>query len=99
MTTVTAKIKRGAIELPRELKKDWQNADVFLRFSGDTLVIKKAQKQMILGEEETLISTREFKTFKPTKVEVMALEQARKNYKSGNYMTLDEFERKLGFKN
>ena len=49
--------------------------------------------------EEALISPREFRTFKPTKIEIMALKRARENYKKGNYMTLEEFERKLGFKN
>ncbi len=85
------KIKGGVIELPRRLKKNWQNAEVFLHFSGDTLVIKKKS-------ETSMISPRKFKTFKPIKAEVTALKRARENYKNGNYMTLDEFERKLGFK-
>jgi hypothetical protein len=89
MTTATTKVKNGAIELPRPLKRNWRNAEVFLHFSGDTLVVRK---------EETVRSPKEFKTFKPTKAEVMALKRARENYKKGNFMTLNEFERKLGFK-
>lgn len=44
MATETTKIKGGAITLPEKLRRDWQNAEVFLRFSDDTLVVKKVQK-------------------------------------------------------
>lgn len=92
MTTATAKVKGGMIKLPRPLKREWQDARVSLQFSGDILVIQKTPVTAITPP-------RKFKTFKPTKAEVVALKRARENYQQGKYMTLDEFDRRLGFKN
>ena len=39
----------------------------------------------------------EVKTFRPTVAEKRALKLARLDYKKGNYLTLDELRRKLGF--
>jgi len=42
--TETTKIKNGSVVLPRELRATWKDAEVFLRSSDDTIVIKKMQK-------------------------------------------------------
>lgn len=44
MTYKTAKINNGVIALPRDLLKSWNGAEVFVRSSDDTIVIKKLQK-------------------------------------------------------
>ena len=46
MTTQTAKVKNGTIVLPRELRKAWKMAEVFVFPSDDTLIIKKVQKPL-----------------------------------------------------
>lgn len=42
---------------------------------------------------------RKYKEFTPTAVQKRALEQSRKAHKRGEYITLDELERKLGLGN
>jgi len=44
MTTQTIKIKNGNLILPKELRKSWKGAEVFIFPSDDTLVVKKIQK-------------------------------------------------------
>lgn len=44
MTTKTTKVKNGTITLPKELRKSWKGAKVFLRAANDTIVIKKIKK-------------------------------------------------------
>ena len=44
MTVKTTKILNGAITLPKELRRGWKGADVILRSSDDTIVVKKMQK-------------------------------------------------------
>lgn len=46
MTTKTLKVKNGTIVLPKELKKAWKMAEVFIFPSEDTLIIKKIQKPL-----------------------------------------------------
>lgn len=52
ITTLT-KTKRGAIVLPREVQKSWQDSDIYLRASGDTVILKKVHKARALFDEET----------------------------------------------
>lgn len=44
MTTQTAKIEKRSIIFPKVLPKLWQGADVFVRASDDTIVIKRVSK-------------------------------------------------------
>lgn len=44
MITQTTKIKEGKILLPPEARKDWKDAEVFVKTSEDTIVIKKIKK-------------------------------------------------------
>lgn len=44
MVTQTTKIRNGTITLPKSLSKPWQGADVFVRASEDTIVIKRISR-------------------------------------------------------
>ena len=46
MNTQTTKVKNGTITLPKEFRKSWKGADVFLFSSADTLIVKKVQKPL-----------------------------------------------------
>lgn len=46
MTTQTLKIKNGAIALPSVLLKKWQESDVLVFPSEDTLLIKRIQNPL-----------------------------------------------------
>lgn len=46
MANQTTKIKNGIIVLPKELKKSWKGAEVFIFPSDDTLVVKKIQRPL-----------------------------------------------------
>jgi len=41
MTSQTTTIKNGAITLPKEIRKAWQGADVYISSSQDSMFIKK----------------------------------------------------------
>ncbi len=41
MTTQTAKVKNGTIILPKELRRTWKGAEVFITGGRDTILIKK----------------------------------------------------------
>lgn len=43
MAQSTIKVKNGAITLPKQLQKNWKGASVFMRFSTDTVVLKKVR--------------------------------------------------------
>lgn len=43
MPTATLKVKNGSIKLPKNLQNAWKDAEVFVRLSGDTVVLKKVQ--------------------------------------------------------
>ena len=58
MTTSTTKVKNGTITLPKELRKTWKRAEVFVFSNKDTLIIKKAYKPLSrLSELASRIST------------------------------------------
>lgn len=44
MTTQTIKIKNGAIAIPSEFKQYWQNIDVRLQISKDSIYVKRLNK-------------------------------------------------------
>ena len=46
MTTKTTKVKNGTLTLPKELRKAWKEAEVFIFPSEDTLIVKKIQKPL-----------------------------------------------------
>lgn len=46
MTTKTTKVKNGTITLPKEFRKSWKEAEVFIFPSTDTLIVKKIQKPL-----------------------------------------------------
>ena len=48
MTGQTTTIKNGAIVLPKEIKKAWQGADVFMLPSENSILIKKIENQIFL---------------------------------------------------
>lgn len=43
MAQATIKMKNGTITLPKGLWKNWKGANVFIRFSPDTVVLKKVK--------------------------------------------------------
>lgn len=51
MNPQTTKVKNGKITLPRELRKSWEKADVFIEFSGDTIFIKRLSKPTLTLKE------------------------------------------------
>lgn len=44
MTEKLTKVKNGSIQLPRQIKKQWQGATVFVSGSGDTLLVKRVSQ-------------------------------------------------------
>ena len=52
----------------------------------------------MVKKDDLVVVLREVKTFKPTAVQKKALLQARKNFKKGNTLTLNELKGKLGLK-
>ncbi|OHA70434.1 MAG: hypothetical protein A3E07_02635 [Candidatus Wildermuthbacteria bacterium RIFCSPHIGHO2_12_FULL_45_9] len=44
METTSLKVKNGIIKLPKDLQKAWQQADVLIYPSDDTLIVKRVQK-------------------------------------------------------
>ena len=43
MTTQIAKIKNGSVPIPKEWLSEWKGAEVLLRSSGNTMVLKKLE--------------------------------------------------------
>lgn len=43
MTQTTLKVKNGMIKLPKEIQKAWKQAAVLVRFSSDTVILKRVQ--------------------------------------------------------
>ena len=44
MKSVTTKIKNGSLELPKEIEQTWNNAEVFVIPSQDSLFVKRLSK-------------------------------------------------------
>lgn len=77
------------LTIPKEMmKKD-----------DELVLVPRNEYKAFLQWRKIAEQPRKFKTFKPTLIELKDLKKAREDYKKGKYMTLDEFERKLGFKN
>ncbi len=57
---------------------------------GDLVVIPRK-------EYEALIELKKIREFTPTAAQKKALAQARRNIKAGNYLTINELRKKLGF--
>lgn len=50
-------------------------------------------------EYEELLELKKIREFTPTTAQKRAFARARRNRKGGNYLTIDELEKKLGFTN
>ena len=61
--------------------------------------ITKGKELVVVPREEyeRLLAARTILEFTPTAAEKRDLERARRNRAKGNYLTLDELKRKLGF--
>ncbi len=53
ITTIT-KTKKGSIVLPKKISKSWQGADIFVRASGDTIILKKVYQPAKLFDAATV---------------------------------------------
>ena len=42
--TTATKVKNGSIALPTELRNAWKDAEVFVRSSDDTIIVKRIRK-------------------------------------------------------
>ncbi|MBU2545346.1 hypothetical protein KKC65_02750 [Patescibacteria group bacterium] len=51
MTNETAKIKNGTFTLPKELRKSWKEADIFISGEKDTIFIKRLSKPKLSFKE------------------------------------------------
>lgn len=51
MVTKTTQVKNGSIILPRELRRTWRNADVYLSGEKDTILIKRLSKPRLSFRE------------------------------------------------
>ena len=54
MTQTTLKVKNGSITLPKEVRKYWKNAEVYIRISGDTAILKRVQQPRRIFEDKTV---------------------------------------------
>jgi len=63
--------------------------------------IRKGEELVIITrrEYEKLLDSKKVSEFTPTVSQKKALAQARKNQKSGNFLTFNELKEKLGFTN
>lgn len=78
MTTQTTKVKNGTITLPKEFRKAWKEADVFIFPNKDTLIIKKLQKPFPrLSEIASKVSSKKMSQ-KEIKKEIRAYRKKRK---------------------
>jgi len=64
----------------------------------ELVVVPREEYEEYLQWQRTVKPPRTFKTFKPTPVELRDLKRARKDYKKGKYMTIDELKRRLDIK-
>lgn len=53
ITTIT-KTKGGEITLPKEIRKSWKGADIFIRASNDTIILKKVYQPTRLFDPATI---------------------------------------------
>lgn len=74
-----------AITIPKELRKE-----------SNLIAIPRDIYEEFLVWEKKIKSTR---TFKPTPAEKRALARARKNFASGKFITLEEFQNELAGNN
>lgn len=58
----------------------------------DLVVLPRKEYERFLDWQENI------RMFKPTPAQKRALKKAREDYKKGNFITIDELGRKLGFK-
>lgn len=70
-----------------------------MKKEDELILVPRKEYEEFSQWRKTAERPRKFKTFKPTSVELKTLKRVREDYKKGKYTTLDEFERKLGFKN
>lgn len=54
MNNTITKIKNGAIVLPSKIRESWQGAEVYIRISNDTMILKKLYKPSKIFNEETV---------------------------------------------
>lgn len=54
MTTKTVKVKRGSIKLPQEVQKEWKDAEVYMRVSGDTAILKRVSQPKEVFDKRTV---------------------------------------------
>lgn len=67
--------------------------------AGKDLVLVVKEDYEALEERARFSPPAHYMTVQMTKGEKKALEKARKNFASGNTLSIDEFRRKLGIKN
>lgn len=60
--------------------------------SDDLVVIPKKEYKELLGWKKKI-----FREVKPTKAELRAIERGRREIARGDYVTLEEFKKELGF--
>lgn len=53
ITATITKIKNGAVTLPKFAQKFWRGADVYVRVSGDTAILKKVYNENTIFDSET----------------------------------------------
>lgn len=53
ITTIT-KTKDGGITLPKAIRKSWKGADIFVRASNDTIILKKVYQSTRLFDSATI---------------------------------------------
>lgn len=51
MAIQTTKVKNGTIVLPRQFRKSWKKAEVYLNIAGDTILIKRLTKPALTFKE------------------------------------------------
>ena len=47
MKSMTTKVKNGSLELPKEIEQAWNNAEVFVIPSQDSLFVKRMSKSTL----------------------------------------------------
>ena len=48
-------MKDGTIAIPKELRSGWKDADVYMRISKDTVILKKVYQAGEVFDDETVI--------------------------------------------
>lgn len=58
-TSTITKVRGGTIAIPREIQKSWAGADIYLRFSDNSVIIKKISAPKKLFEKKTVAALKE----------------------------------------